>query len=102
MSYSANFSKFAQNLGNPMVNDDLYQRIEDALKQIRPFLEADGGDVSLVDVTDEFVARVKLHGSCSTCNMSIMTMKAGIEETVKRSVPEIKAVEAYDMPLATK
>ena len=47
-----------------MLNNDLYQRIEEALKQIRPFLEADGGDVSLVEVTDDFVARVKLHGSC--------------------------------------
>ena len=82
-----------------MLNRDLYQRIEEALKQIRPFLEADGGDVSLVDVTDDFVARVKLHGSCSTCNMSMMTMKAGVEETVKRAVKEIKAVEAVNLPV---
>lgn len=80
-----------------MPDNELYQRIEDALKQIRPFLEADGGNVSLVDVTEDFVARVKLHGSCSTCNMSMMTMKAGVEETVKRAVKEIKAVEAINV-----
>ena len=81
------------------MNNDLYERIEDALKQIRPFFEADGGNVTLVDVTEDHVARVKLHGSCSTCNMSIMTMKAGVEETVKKAVKEIKAVEAINLPV---
>jgi Fe-S cluster biogenesis protein NfuA len=74
----------------------LYQRIEEALMQIRPFLEADGGNVSLVEVSDDFIAKVELHGSCSTCNMSMMTMKSGVEETVKRAVPEIVAVEAIN------
>jgi Fe-S cluster biogenesis protein NfuA len=81
------------------MSNDLYERIEEALKQIRPFLEADGGNVTLVDVTDDFTARVKLHGSCSTCNMSMMTMRAGVEETVKRAVKEIKAVEAVNLPM---
>lgn len=82
-----------------MINSELNERIEEALKQIRPFLEADGGNVTLVDVTEDFVARVKLHGSCSTCNMSMMTMKAGVEETVKKAVKEIKAVEAINLPV---
>ncbi|MCC6252189.1 MAG: NifU family protein [Bacteroidia bacterium] len=80
-----------------MIDKELYQKIEDALKQIRPYLEADGGDVTLVEVTEDYVAKVKLHGSCSTCSMSMMTMKAGVEETVKRAVKEIKSVEAIDL-----
>jgi Fe-S cluster biogenesis protein NfuA len=78
-------------------NEKLFDRIEEALKQIRPFLEADGGNVSLVDVTDDNIAKVKLHGSCISCNMSHMTMKAGVEEAIKRSVPEIVAVEAVNL-----
>lgn len=79
---------------NSITNPELIQKIEDALKQIRPFLEADGGDVSLVEVTGDYVAKVKLHGSCSSCNMSKMTMKAGIEDAIKKSASEIKSVEA--------
>jgi Fe-S cluster biogenesis protein NfuA len=70
----------------------LIDRVEEALNQIRPFLEADGGNVSLVEITADYAVKVKLHGSCVSCSMSNMTMKAGIEESVKRSVPEIKSV----------
>jgi Fe-S cluster biogenesis protein NfuA len=76
------------------MNTSLHARIEDALNQIRPFLAADGGDVALVDVTDDGTARVRLLGSCKSCNMSHMTMKAGIEEAICRSVSEVKRVEA--------
>ncbi len=71
-------------------------RINEALVQIRPFLEADGGDVTLEEVTQDGVAKVKLHGACSSCSMSSMTMKAGIEESIKKAVPEIKAVVAVN------
>lgn len=68
------------------------ERVNQALEKIRPFLKEDGGDISLVDVNVPIV-RVKLHGACETCNMSYMTMKAGVEETIKREIPEIQSVE---------
>ena len=79
-----------------MMNSELKIRVEDVLQTMRPFLEADGGDMELVDITDEMVVKVRLLGSCKTCGMSDMTMKAGVEEAVKRSVPEIVAVEAVN------
>lgn len=72
------------------------QRIEDALNSIRPYLEADGGNVELLEITEDNVVRVELHGACKTCSMSAMTMKAGIEETIKRAVPEVTKVEAVN------
>ena len=73
---------------------ELYSRIEEALDQLRPYLKADSGDVSLIDVTESMVARLKFHGACSSCSMSAMTLKAGIEQAILRMVPEIKSVEA--------
>jgi Fe-S cluster biogenesis protein NfuA len=72
------------------------QKIEDALNSIRPYLEADGGNVELLEITEDNVVKVELHGACKTCSMSAMTMKAGIEETIKRAVPEIVRVEAVN------
>lgn len=69
------------------------ERIEAALDKVRPALQADGGDVELLDVIDG-IARVRLTGACGGCPMSMMTLKAGIERTVRMEVPEIKAVEA--------
>ena len=69
-------------------------RILEALDQIRPFLEADGGDISLAEITPNMVVKVNLHGACSSCSMSPMTMKAGVEEAIKRIAPEIRSVEA--------
>ncbi len=74
--------------------DKLIIRIEEALTQLRPYLEADGGDLSLVELTDDMIVKVKLHGACSSCSMSMMTLKAGVEEAVKRVAPEVRAVEA--------
>jgi Fe-S cluster biogenesis protein NfuA len=79
-----------------MKSKEINQRIEEALNQIRPYLEADGGNVSLIEVTNENVVRLKLLGACETCSMSMMTLKAGIEESIKRAVPEIKSVEAVN------
>ncbi|MCC6840708.1 MAG: NifU family protein [Flavobacteriales bacterium] len=70
------------------------ERINQALTEIRPFLEADGGDISLEEVTKDGVVRVRLHGACSTCSMVAMTMKAGVEEAIKRAAPEVVKVEA--------
>ena len=77
-----------------IVNDHIIQRIEATLEQLRPYLNADSGDIQLLEVTDDMVARVQLLGACSNCSMSMMTMKAGVEQSILRAVPEIKAVEA--------
>ncbi len=77
--------------------EDLTKRVEDALNTIRPYLEADGGNVSLVEVTPDKVVKLELHGACKSCSMSMMTLRAGIEETVKRAVPEITGVEAVNL-----
>jgi Fe-S cluster biogenesis protein NfuA len=82
------------------MNPELVSRVEEALQQIRPYLEADGGNVSLIEVTEDYVVRLELLGACKSCSMSMMTMKAGIEETIKRSVPEIRTVEAVNIPAA--
>ena len=78
------------------MNQELFNRVEEALKTIRPYLEADGGDVKLIDVEDN-IAKLELKGACSTCSMSQMTMKAGIEESIKRAVPEIIGVRAINI-----
>ena len=72
------------------------ERAEKTLDQLRPFLEADGGDMEIVEITDEYVVKVRLLGACSDCSMSHMTMKAGLEEALKRVVPEITKVIAVD------
>lgn len=76
------------------MDNDLRDRVEHALESMRPFLAADGGDVELVSITEDMIVQLRLLGSCKTCNMSEMTLKAGVEEAVKRSVPQIKSVEA--------
>lgn len=69
-------------------------KVEDALNLIRPALQRDGGNVELVDITTEGVVKVKLVGACGTCPMSILTLKRGIEATLKQRLPEIASVEA--------
>lgn len=81
-------------------NKDLKERIEKALASIRPFLAIDGGNVKLVEVTSTMVAKVELLGNCSSCSISEITMKTGIEEIIKQAAPEIKKVEAVNTPLA--
>ena len=75
---------------------NLLERVENALSQLRPYLEADSGDVTLIDITDDMVVRLKFLGACRSCSMSAMTLKAGIEQTILRMVPEIKSVEAIE------
>ena len=72
---------------------DLLKRIETSLDSIRPYLEADGGNIKVVGVTDDMVLQLKLLGNCEECPMSFMTMKAGVEQAVKNAVPEIQRVE---------
>jgi Fe-S cluster biogenesis protein NfuA len=77
--------------------DRLYSEVLAALDKIRPYLEADGGDVKIVEINDDNVVMIELLGACGSCPMSTMTMKAGVEEAVKRAVPEIKSVEAINI-----
>jgi Fe-S cluster biogenesis protein NfuA len=75
----------------------LLERVETALDTIRPYLLTDGGNVSVEEITPENVVKLKLLGSCGSCPMSIMTLKAGIEEAIKKAVPEITGVEAINL-----
>lgn len=72
----------------------LKDKIEEVLNRIRPYLQADGGNVELVDVEDSGVVKVRLTGACGGCPMSQMTLKMGIERILKESLPEVKSVEA--------
>lgn len=68
------------------------EKVEEALRKIRPSLQADGGDVELIDITPEGVVKVRLKGACMGCPMSSVTLSAGIERTLKELVPEVKEV----------
>ncbi len=68
------------------------EKVEKAIEQIRPYLQADGGDCELVDVSPEGIVRLKLTGACHGCPMSTMTLKMGIERALKQMVPEVKEV----------
>jgi Fe-S cluster biogenesis protein NfuA len=72
--------------------DDMYRKVEEALNTIRPYLEADGGNVEVLEITDNHILKLELTGACKTCSMSHMTLKAGIEETIRKAVPEIKEI----------
>lgn len=81
------------------MNSELKTKVEAAINDIRPFLVADGGDIELVDIKEGKIARVKLLGACSSCSMSPMTLRAGVEESIRKAVPEIVAVEAINQPV---
>lgn len=75
-----------------ITDENIINKIEEALKKIRPYLETDGGDISLVEVTEDMVVKVKLMGACSSCNVSMMTLKNGVEVAIKNALPEVKEV----------
>ncbi|PKR79850.1 hypothetical protein CW751_12905 [Brumimicrobium salinarum] len=77
-------------------NEVLVNTVNEALTQLRPFLEQDGGDMELVEITDDMIVRVKLLGACKDCSMSAMTLKAGLEEAIKKVAPEVQKVEAVE------
>ena len=76
---------------------NLLARVEASLDTMRPYLNDDGGNVEVVEITDKMIVKLRLIGACSNCPQSFMTMAAGIEEAVRRSVPEIKGVEAINL-----
>jgi Fe-S cluster biogenesis protein NfuA len=81
-------------MDNLVANAGLIELVEASLDTMRPYLMRDGGNVEVVDITEDMTLRVRLLGACESCPQSFMTMKAGIETAVKQAVPSIKAVEA--------
>jgi len=78
-------------------NKELIGKVKNVIDQIRPYLEADGGNIQFVNLTDDNVVNVKLQGACKSCPMSLMTLKSGVEDAMKKALPEIKSVEAINM-----
>ncbi|KPM47076.1 NifU family protein [Jiulongibacter sediminis] len=76
------------------------ERVEAALDRVRPYLEADGGNVNIAEITNDGVVKLELTGACGTCPMSTMTFKGGLEEAILKEVPEIKKVEALNLTTA--
>ncbi|PWJ58282.1 Fe-S cluster biogenesis protein NfuA [Dyadobacter jejuensis] len=72
--------------------------IEQALDTVRPYLQADGGDVKLIEMTEDRTVVLELLGSCQSCPMSMMTFKAGLEESIRKAVPDINRVVAQNVP----
>jgi Fe-S cluster biogenesis protein NfuA len=76
--------------------EELIKIVNMSIEALRPFLNDDGGDMELIDITDEGIVQVKLLGACSSCAMSMMTLKAGLEEAILKAAPEIKGVVSVD------
>ncbi|MCH1582599.1 MAG: NifU family protein [Flavobacteriales bacterium] len=85
-------------MSTPSDTHELTARIDRALEELRPFLRSDGGDIKVVGVRDNLVVEVELQGACAHCAQAAMTMKAGVEEAVRRVVPEVTEVVAVNMP----
>jgi Fe-S cluster biogenesis protein NfuA len=75
----------------------IIDKVENALNTVRPYLEADGGNVKIVEITDDMTVKLEFVGACGSCPMSTMTFKAGLEDTIRRTVPEIRHVEALNL-----
>ena len=75
-----------------MTGENLTTRVSKALEKVRPYLQSDGGDITLVEVTDDMTVKVQLTGACHGCPYSMQTLKAGVEQAIKKEVPEIKEV----------
>lgn len=76
---------------------ELETKVKNVIEQIRPYLQADGGDISFVELTTDNVVNVELQGACGSCPFSRMTLKNGVEDAMKKAIPEIKSVEAINM-----
>ncbi len=77
--------------------EELIQKVNNVITQIRPYLVADGGDIEFVHLTDENEVQVELKGACASCSMSIMTLKQGVEQAMIKAIPEIKSVDAVNL-----
>lgn len=76
-----------------MENMSLEEKVKNIIDQIRPYLQADGGNIEFVKLDENNIVHVELQGACSSCPMSVQTLKYGVEEALKKAIPEIKAVE---------
>lgn len=72
------------------------ERVEEVLNKVRPYLQMDGGDIELIDITEDDIVKVKLTGACHGCPMSQMTLRAGVERALMSELPEVKRVEAVE------
>ncbi len=79
-----------------IVKEGIMERVNNTLEQVRPYLQADGGDIEVIELTDDYVLKVRLTGACKGCPFSMQTLKAGVEQAVKRDTPEIKEVISID------
>jgi Fe-S cluster biogenesis protein NfuA len=77
--------------------EEMTERVEASLDSIRPYLQADGGDVKILDLNNEHILKLEFVGNCGSCPMSTMTFKAGVEEAIKKAVPEIKSIEVINL-----
>lgn len=73
---------------------EITEKVRGVIEQLRPYLQADGGDLAFMELTDDLVVKVRLHGACGSCPHMQMTLKQGVEATLKKAIPEIKSVEA--------
>jgi Fe-S cluster biogenesis protein NfuA len=80
--------------------EEITLRVESALDSIRPYLEADGGNVRVLEISANNILKLEFVGACGNCPMSTMTFKAGVEEAIKRVVPEIKTIEVVNLATA--
>jgi Fe-S cluster biogenesis protein NfuA len=76
---------------------ELETKVRNVIEQIRPYLQADGGDISFVEITEDNVVNVELQGACGSCPFSRMTLKNGVEDAMRKALPEIKSVEAVNI-----
>jgi Fe-S cluster biogenesis protein NfuA len=75
---------------------NIKERVQIALERVRPYLQSDGGDIQLIEVTEDFIVKVKLQGACHGCPYSMQTLKAGVEQALIKEVPEIRSVVSVD------
>ena len=79
-----------------MNSEEIRLNVEKALEEIRPFLKSDGGNISLLSIEDDKLVKVQLEGACTSCSVNQMTLKSGVEMTIKKYLPEIESVESID------
>ena len=84
-------------MNTPYTSEELTRKIELSLDSIRPYLEADGGNVKVLSISDDFVVKLEFLGACGNCPMSTMTFKAGVEEAIRKAVPEIRSIEVINL-----
>ncbi|MFM8832085.1 MAG: NifU family protein [Cytophagales bacterium] len=78
-------------------HEEMTKRIEESLDSIRPYLQADGGDVKILSFNQDHILKLEFVGNCGSCPMSTMTFKAGVEEAIKKTVPEIQSIEVVNL-----